>query len=71
MSTTTMALPMARRLFDGTMADAPGAVLRRAARFEVERDSAGLLHTDGEVYEAGATVVFEIKPASLRVMCPA
>lgn len=64
------ALPLLRRLFNGTMANAPGAVLRRATRFEVQRRAPGLLHTDGEVHEAGSTVVFEIRPASLRVMCP-
>lgn len=64
------ALMLARRLFDGTMAGAPGAVLRRAPRFAVERSAPGLLHTDGEIHEAGTHVVFEVRPASLRVMCP-
>lgn len=64
------ALPMLRRLFDGTMGHTPGAVLRRATRFQVERPGPGLLHTDGEVHAADATISFAIKPGSLRVMCP-
>lgn len=64
------ALPLVRRLFDGSMAQAPGAILRRAARFVVERPGPGLLHTDGEVHEAGPRVEFTINPASLRIMCP-
>lgn len=63
--------PMAWRLFAGSIDGAAGVLLRRAERFEVERDAPGLLQTDGEVHSAGASVVFEVRPASLRVMCPA
>jgi diacylglycerol kinase (ATP) len=63
-------LPLIWRLFNGSIDGAPGALLRRAPRFLVERGAPGLLHTDGEVHEAGPAVSFEIRPASLRVMCP-
>ncbi len=65
------ALPLAARLFHGTIARAPGIELRRSARFIVERPTAGLLHTDGEIHHAGPRIEFTIRPASLRIQCPA
>ena len=64
------ALPLAARLFHGTIGRVSGVKLRRDARFVVERDAPGLLHTDGEIHEAGKRIEFTVRPASLRVMCP-
>ena len=63
-------LPLLFRLFHGTVPRARGASLRQGERFVIERGAPGLLHTDGEVREAGSAVEFSVRPASLRVMCP-
>lgn len=64
------ALPLAWRLFRGTLPRASGVVLRRAEAFVVERAAPGRLHTDGEAGPTAARIEFTVKPASLRVMCP-
>jgi diacylglycerol kinase (ATP) len=64
------ALPLLGRLFTGTLAGAPGITFRKFARFTVERAKPGLIHTDGEVHQAGARVEFAIRPRSLRVLVP-
>lgn len=58
------------RLFRGTLDAAPGVYRRSGTRFVVERPSAGLLHTDGEIHSAGSRVEFVVRPASLRVLAP-
>lgn len=65
------AAPMAVRLFSGNIARARGVTSLAADRFVVERASAGPLHTDGEIHEAGTRVEFAVRPGSLRVMAPA
>ncbi|MGH7943441.1 MAG: diacylglycerol/lipid kinase family protein [Opitutaceae bacterium] len=65
------ALPLARHLFHGTIDRVPGVIIRRGDRFTVERDAPGLLHTDGELHEAGRRIEFTVRPASLRIMVPA
>jgi YegS/Rv2252/BmrU family lipid kinase len=65
------ALPLAVNLYRGTIGRVRGVCLRRSDRFVVERAASGLLHTDGEVHQAGARIEFTIRPASLRVMVPA
>lgn len=64
------ALPLAVRLFHGSIGRVSGVALRRSARFVVERPAPGPLHTDGELHQAGARIEFTIRPLSLRVMCP-
>ncbi len=64
------ALPLATRLMNGTLDRLPGIALRRSDRFVVEREHRGLLHTDGELHEAGTRIEFVVRPQSLRVMCP-
>ena len=64
------ALPLAVRLFHGTLDRMPSVTLRRAARFVVERPAPGLLHTDGEMHAAGERVEFVVRPLSLQVMTP-
>jgi YegS/Rv2252/BmrU family lipid kinase len=63
-------LPLAARLFGGTIGRAQGVSLRRGDHFTVERAAPGILHTDGEVHDAGKRIDFTIQPASLRMMVP-
>ncbi len=64
------AVPLVTRLFTGRLAGATGMVLRPGERFTVMQATPGPLHTDGEVHEAGTTIEFQVRPQSLRVMCP-
>lgn len=64
------ALPLATHLFRGTLGRARDVQIRRGAHFVVERDQPGLLHTDGEIHEAGRRIEFTVRPASLRIMIP-
>jgi len=64
-------VPLIARLFLGTIHRSPRVVCLRGARFTVERPSAGLIHTDGETHETGATLEIEVRPRSLRLLVPA
>jgi diacylglycerol kinase family enzyme len=64
-------LPLAGHLFHGTIGRVRGVSIRRSDRFVVRRNAPGLLHTDGELHEAGTRIEFSIRPASLRIMVPA
>jgi diacylglycerol kinase family enzyme len=64
-------LPLAWRLFRGTIAGGRGVHSRCSHQFVIERAGPGWLHTDGEVHEAGTRVEFSVKPASLRILAPA
>jgi diacylglycerol kinase family enzyme len=63
--------PLLARLFSGSVDRARGVVALTGRRFVIERPTPGPIHTDGEVRAAGTTVEFLVRPASLRVMCPA
>jgi YegS/Rv2252/BmrU family lipid kinase len=63
--------PLAARMFTGSLNGNAGVLHERGTRFVIERPEPGLLHTDGEVHEAGRVIEFSIRPASLRIMCPA
>lgn len=65
------ALPLVVRLFSGSVDRTRGVLCRRSARFTLERAAPGLLHTDGELHEAGRVIEFTARPASLRIVCPA
>jgi len=65
------AIPMLRRLFNGSIDGGRGVLRLRSARFVVERPAPGLIHTDGETHAAGARVEFIVRPRSLRVLAPA
>lgn len=65
------AVPLITRLFAGSIAKGGNVTSRTSDRFVVERNGSGLLHTDGEQHEAGPQIEFVVRPASLRVMCPA
>jgi diacylglycerol kinase (ATP) len=62
---------VALRLFRGTLDRFPGVVTRTAGTFSIHRDRPGLIHTDGETHETGATVHVAVRPASLRLLVPA
>jgi diacylglycerol kinase (ATP) len=65
------ALPLLLRLFHGSL-DRNSTILRlRAPSFTVERAAPGLLQTDGETHAAGERVIFNVRPASLRILAPA
>lgn len=59
------------RLFRGTLRDSSPVLMLAGEKFTLHRQSAGLLHTDGEVHDAPATVEFRVRPQSLRVIAPA
>lgn len=59
------------RLFRGTLRDSGSVLMLADKKFTLHRKSAGLLHTDGEVHDAPATVEFQVRPQSLRVIAPA
>jgi diacylglycerol kinase (ATP) len=64
------ALPLARRLFAGNLDGCPHVHRLRSSRFTIERPAPGLIHTDGEPHEAGATIEVSVKPQSLRILAP-
>lgn len=65
------ALPLAVRLFAGTVDRSASADCLRAAAFTLTRPAAGLIHTDGEPRHTAATVEVAVRPRSLRVLVPA
>lgn len=65
------AAPLAARIFTGSLNGNAGVLHERSTRFVIERSAPGLIHTDGEVHAAGRVVEFIVRPASLRIMCPA
>jgi YegS/Rv2252/BmrU family lipid kinase len=65
------ALPLAIRLFLGTFDRSPKVWRLRGPRFLIERPAPGLIHTDGETHETGATVEIAVLPRSLRIVVPA
>ena len=69
--TLVSGLPLALRLFRGTIAGGRGVQARRGHHFVIERNAPGWLHTDGEVHEAGTRLEFSVRPASLRILVPA
>jgi YegS/Rv2252/BmrU family lipid kinase len=59
------------RLFLGTFDRSPRVRRHRGARFVIQRPAPGLIHTDGETHETGATVEITVRPRSLRLLVPA
>jgi diacylglycerol kinase (ATP) len=56
------------RLFLGSIDRSSHVSHLRGAKFTIERPKAGIIHTDGETHEAGATVEVTVRPRSLRVI---
>lgn len=64
------ALPLAYRLFRGSIGQS--SVVRRleGTNFRIERESALPIHTDGEVHETTAVVEIAVHPSALQVITP-
>lgn len=62
--------PLALRLLTRRLYGSGAVAHMRAPGFVIERDAAGLIHTDGEPRETAARVEVRILPQSLRVMTP-
>ena len=65
------AVVLMARLFLGSFDRSPQVRHLRSARFVIERSAPGLIHTDGETHETGATVEVVVRPRSLRLVVPA
>ncbi len=65
------AVALMARLFLGNFDRSPQVRHLRSARFVIERSAPGLIHTDGETHETGATVEVVVRPCSLRLVVPA
>ena len=61
---------VAARLFIGNLHRHPGVVTAAAQSFTISRRNPGLIHTDGETHLTDATVVVEVRAASLRILVP-
>jgi YegS/Rv2252/BmrU family lipid kinase len=62
--------PLVARLFAGRLDSSPRVIRLRDAHFDIERPAAGLIHTDGETHETGATLTIDVLPHSLRLLVP-
>jgi YegS/Rv2252/BmrU family lipid kinase len=60
-----------RRLFDGTVADAPGVWTKRFSRLSITSKEPLLFHADGEVVEGGPSAEIRVHPEGLAVRRPA
>lgn len=65
------AAPLAARLFLKRIGGSSSVVRLRGSRFIIERNAAGLIHTDGEPHPADARLEVTVRPGSLRIMVPA
>jgi YegS/Rv2252/BmrU family lipid kinase len=64
-------LVQARRLFTGTLGDAPGVSMRAGSTIEVSSPEPVVYHVDGEPHAGGTVVPVQVRPAVLRVISPA
>lgn len=64
------AAPLAARLFLKKIDGSTSVARLRGSHFTIERASPGLIHTDGEIHLAEATLEICVRPQSLRVMVP-
>ncbi|MBW8782130.1 MAG: diacylglycerol kinase family lipid kinase [Verrucomicrobia bacterium] len=63
-------LPLIERLFTRRIDGSPSVLRLQGSHFTIERPAPGLIHTDGETHETGATVDIVVHPLSLRIMVP-
>lgn len=57
-------------LFLGTFDQSRHVCRLRGASFQIHREHAGLVHTDGETHALGAVINVRVNPRSLRVLVP-
>lgn len=62
---------LAVKFFRGSIDGDPRIIRLRDRSFVIERDSPGLVHTDGEPFATDAKVTIQVQPHSLRVLVPA
>jgi diacylglycerol kinase (ATP) len=65
------AIPLAGRLFLGSLYRSAHVVHVRSSHFSITRSNAGTIHTDGETHETSATIDICVRPRSLRIIVPA
>jgi len=65
------AASLAARLFLGNLHRSPHVTRWHGTHFQVERVSAGIIHTDGETHSCAATLEIAVHSRSLRVLLPA
>ena len=63
-------LPLAVRLFTRSIGGSRSVQRLAGSHFVIERQAAGLIHTDGETHQTGAIVEVSVQPKSLRVLVP-
>jgi len=64
------AIPLAMRLFQGSLDASPHALRMQGTKFVIQRPTAGLVHADGEPFITSAEVTVTVLPKSLRVLVP-
>ena len=69
-STVMSAPKLIARLFSGTFDQCDEVCLLRGSRIEIERETAGFAHADGDPFDAGRHVSIRVDPRSLTVMVP-
>jgi YegS/Rv2252/BmrU family lipid kinase len=62
---------LAARLFLGNLDKSSRVSRFQGARFEIERQAPGLIHTDGECHAVGSKFDVVVLPGSLQMVCPA
>jgi YegS/Rv2252/BmrU family lipid kinase len=67
-SGTLQAAVLGFRLFWGSFDRSPRVHRLRGEHFVIERASEGIVHTDGEIHETGATLNIAVHPRSLSVV---
>jgi diacylglycerol kinase family enzyme len=64
-------LPLAVRLFTRSIGGSRSVQRFSGSHFVIERRAPGLIHTDGETHQTGATINVSVQPHSLLVLVPA
>lgn len=64
------AVGLAVRLFAGNFTSSPAVQHRRGRRFLLQRETPGIMHTDGETHATGAQIEIVVHPQSLRLIVP-
>ncbi|HEY8241458.1 MAG TPA: diacylglycerol kinase family protein [Kiritimatiellia bacterium] len=63
-------LPGLPRLFNGTVAQLPGLVMRRFQKLDVRRRKPAPIQVDGELINAGASLTVRVRRKALTVLVP-
>ncbi len=64
-------IPLLAQLFTNRLDQNTSVHRQRSKVFEIDRKQSGLIHTDGEPWQAGANLTVKVRPGCLRVMVPA